>query len=146
LKNAILKILFKRILPVFAGAALGFTYYYYVGCKSGSCPIQSNPFYSTLYGAVIGFILSFPNRKKITKKMKANKISKDISIEELVGILPEAVTFLMENGIRCLRCGEPAWGTLEALAKEKGFTNEDINGFTERLNNLLINKNLSIEF
>ena len=78
--------------------------------------------------------------------MKANKISKDISIEELVRILPEAVTFLMENGIRCLRCGEPAWGTLEALAKEKGFTEEDISGFTKMLNNLLINKNLSIEF
>jgi len=42
----------------------------------------------------------------------------------------------MENGIRCLRCGEPIWGTLETASKEKGFSDEQINKFVEDLNKL----------
>jgi hypothetical protein len=68
------------------------------------------------------------------------KISKEIEIEDLVKIFPESVTFLMEKGIRCLRCGEPIWGTLENAAKEKGFTENDINGFVNELNLLFNNK------
>ncbi len=63
-------------------------------------------------------------------------ITKEIEIEELVDLLPDAVTYLMEKGIRCLRCGEPIWGTLEDAAKEKGFSDEDIQGFVEDLNKL----------
>jgi methionine synthase II (cobalamin-independent) len=63
-------------------------------------------------------------------------ITKDIEIEDLVDILPDAVTYLMEKGIRCLRCGEPIWGTLESAAKEKGFNDEDIKGFVEDLNKM----------
>ena len=54
----------KRILPVFAGAGLGFAYYYFIGCRTGSCPITSNPFISTLYGALVGFVLALPSKKK----------------------------------------------------------------------------------
>lgn len=46
------------------GAAVGFAYYYFIGCQSGSCPIQSNPYFSTLYGAMLGGILIFPSKKK----------------------------------------------------------------------------------
>ena len=63
-------------------------------------------------------------------------ITKDTSIEELVEIIPDAVTYLMEEGIRCIRCGEPIWGTLEEAAKEKGFTEKDITGFVDDLNKL----------
>ena len=42
----------------------------------------------------------------------------------------------MEQGIRCLRCGEPIWGTLEAAAKEKGFTEQEIDNFVIQINNL----------
>ncbi len=63
-------------------------------------------------------------------------INKEIEIEELVDLLPDAVTYLMEKGIRCLRCGEPIWGTLEDAAKEKGFNNDDIQGFVDDLNKL----------
>jgi hypothetical protein len=42
----------------FAGALLGavggFTYYKLVGCSLGHCAITSNPFNSTIYGAVMG--------------------------------------------------------------------------------------------
>jgi hypothetical protein len=40
--------------PVMIGAAGGFLWYRIVGCRTGSCPITSNPWASTIYGAVIG--------------------------------------------------------------------------------------------
>jgi len=69
--------------------------------------------------------------------MSNETIKKEIEIEELVEILPDAVTYLMEKGIRCLRCGEPIWGTLENAAREKGFDDEQINNFVEDLNKML---------
>lgn len=48
----------KVILGALAGAALGFAYYRLVGCASGTCPITSNPYISSVYGAVIGILLA----------------------------------------------------------------------------------------
>ena len=69
------------------------------------------------------------------------EITKDIEIEDLVRILPDSVVYLMENGIRCLRCGEPIWGSLEAAAKEKGFDDEKIDFFVKELNDMLAKEN-----
>lgn len=60
-------------------------------------------------------------------------ISPDTSIEDLITSVPESVTYLMRKGIKCLACGEPVWGTLGQAAREKGFTEEDINGFVSDL-------------
>jgi len=40
------------------GAAAGYLYYRFVGCPSGTCPITSNPYISTLYGAVMGLLIA----------------------------------------------------------------------------------------
>lgn len=69
-------------------------------------------------------------------EVKNKSITKEITIEELVVIKPEAVTYLMDKGIRCLVCGEPIWGTLESAAKEKGFSDSDIEKFVEDLNKI----------
>jgi len=42
--------------PVALGGVLGFAYYRFVGCKTGACPLTSNPWISTLYGALIGWL------------------------------------------------------------------------------------------
>jgi hypothetical protein len=68
--------------------------------------------------------------------MKKQKITKDIEIEDLVRIIPNSVVYLMEKGIRCLRCGEPIWGSLESAAKEKGFSDKEIVNFVNDLNKL----------
>jgi hypothetical protein len=54
----------KISLGLAVGGALGFAYYYFIGCNSGSCPITSNWHVSTLYGAFMGLVLVFPTKKK----------------------------------------------------------------------------------
>lgn len=56
--------LLKKGLFVAGGAALGFAYYYFIGCSSGTCPITSSPWISTGYGAMIGGLFGLDNRKK----------------------------------------------------------------------------------
>ncbi|MDT8324922.1 MAG: DUF1858 domain-containing protein [Bacteroidota bacterium] len=48
-------------------------------------------------------------------------VTRETVIEDLVDQFPDAVTFLMEKGIRCLRCGEPIWGTLGSAMDDKDF-------------------------
>ena len=48
----------KRALFIALGAGAGFAYYYFVGCYSGTCMIQSNPYTSSAYGAAVGWAIS----------------------------------------------------------------------------------------
>lgn len=48
----------RMILFVVGGAAFGFGYQRLVGCRTGACPITSNPYVATLYGALMGFFFS----------------------------------------------------------------------------------------
>jgi hypothetical protein len=50
------------------------------------------------------------------------KVTLDIPIEDLVQKFPEAVGFLTRKGIRCIRCGEPLWCTLEELLEEENIS------------------------
>ncbi len=63
-------------------------------------------------------------------------IDKTITIEELIEEVPGAVTYLMAQHIRCIRCGEPIWGTLEEAAREKGYDDTRIQQFVDELNKL----------
>jgi hypothetical protein len=48
----------KFILFPVIGCVIGFLYYRLVGCSTGTCPITSNPVISTVYGGVIGLLIS----------------------------------------------------------------------------------------
>ena len=61
----------KRYLPTIilavVGAIGGYLYYRFVGCASGTCPITSNPYISTIYGGVLGALIGSivtPGKKK----------------------------------------------------------------------------------
>jgi len=66
-------------------------------------------------------------------------VTKEITIEELIEKVPESVKYLMEEGIRCVVCGEPIWGTLEEAVLEKGFKEEDLSRFIKELNDIASN-------
>ncbi|MEI6122565.1 MAG: DUF6132 family protein [Bacteroidota bacterium] len=50
----------KPVLAVTIGGTLGFAYYHFEGCASGTCTITSSPILSTVFGGVMG--LFFINR------------------------------------------------------------------------------------
>lgn len=45
------------VIGVTLGGAAGFLYWNFVGCASGTCMITSKPINSTLYGALMGYLL-----------------------------------------------------------------------------------------
>lgn len=53
-----------RIVGTAIGAVGGFLYWYYIGCTSGTCPIQANWHISSLYGGLMGFLFSDMKKKK----------------------------------------------------------------------------------
>jgi hypothetical protein len=48
----------RYLLGGILGAGAGFAYYFFVGCRTGTCPITANPFMSAGYGALIGLVIS----------------------------------------------------------------------------------------
>ncbi len=46
------------LIGIIAGAMAGYLYYHFIGCASGSCAITSKPLNSTLYGALMGAVLT----------------------------------------------------------------------------------------
>lgn len=71
MKDFVIKYKWK-LVGVLIGASVGFAYWYFIGCVSGTCPIQSHWQSSTLYGALIGYIL--PNSPKKAKKKEETEV------------------------------------------------------------------------
>ena len=68
----------KKLAIVFllVGAVGGFLYWKFVGCTSGTCPIKSVWYWSTLWGAAIGYLIGdmindFVTKKKEKKEKKS---------------------------------------------------------------------------
>jgi hypothetical protein len=55
-----------------AGAVGGFLYWKLIGCESGTCPIKSVWYWSTLYGALIGLLAGSIINDIILKIRKKN--------------------------------------------------------------------------
>ena len=58
----------KWALAIVLGAIAGYTYWFYVGCTSGSCAITSSPVNSTIYGAVMGGLVLNMFKKEANNK------------------------------------------------------------------------------
>ena len=65
-------------------------------------------------------------------------ITKTTQIEDIVKDYPELIRPLMQHGIVCVVCGEPIWGNLEEVAKQKGIAN--IDAIIEDMNKIISEK------
>lgn len=64
--NSFMKKYGLAVIGAVVGAIGGFLYWRFVGCSSGTCPITSSPYMSTVWGAVMGGLLFdlFKKRKR----------------------------------------------------------------------------------
>lgn len=63
-------------------------------------------------------------------------VTRQMKIEQLIEVKKDAVTFLFERDIRCIRCGEPVWDTIEEAARKKNYSEEQIDALIVELNGL----------
>lgn len=61
-------------------------------------------------------------------------IDAGILIEDLIERYPEAVGFLVEHGLPCVVCGEPFWGSLTELARDKGWDDSRVEQLVREFN------------
>jgi uncharacterized membrane protein YeaQ/YmgE (transglycosylase-associated protein family) len=62
----------RTLLVALIGAAVGGAYAHFVGCRTGSCPLTSNVWTASLYGAVVGAVLGWPNRRQASQRGAAD--------------------------------------------------------------------------
>jgi hypothetical protein len=48
----------KHIIGLVFGGIAGFSYYFFLGCQSGTCALKSNPFYNILMGLLLGYLIA----------------------------------------------------------------------------------------
>ena len=66
--------------------------------------------------------------------MANTTITRDMKIEQLIELKEDAVGYLFRKNIRCIRCGEPVWDTIEEAARKKDYTEAEIDQLLEDLN------------
>jgi len=69
-----------KIILVPVGGLAGFLYWRFVGCESGTCPIKSVWYWSTLYGIIFGYLIA-DLIVSYTKRSKAK--SQDMEKDEV---------------------------------------------------------------
>jgi len=57
---------FRLVLGIAAGAVVGLVYWKFVGCRSGTCPLTSNPYKTVILFSLMGGLLT--NNKHAGKK------------------------------------------------------------------------------
>lgn len=58
--------------------------------------------------------------------MEKPEITPEITIEDLVNHYPGVSAILINKGLPCIVCGEPVWGTLQELAMDKHYSEEQV--------------------
>ena len=48
----------RIIIGIIVGGGLGFGWYMLVGCPTGTCPLTSNSVVTTIYGTVLGVLIT----------------------------------------------------------------------------------------
>lgn len=61
------KTIVRLSLAVVLGSSIGYAYYYFIGCNSGTCAITSNPVNSMAYGTIMGLVIFWPAKNEKDK-------------------------------------------------------------------------------
>jgi len=48
----------RPFLGILIGSVSGYLYYYFIGCKSGSCPITSHSYSTVIVGGLMGYLIT----------------------------------------------------------------------------------------
>jgi methionine synthase II (cobalamin-independent) len=75
-----------------------------------------------------------------------NTVLKTTFIEDLVELNTDFIEYLADRHIKCIKCGEPIWGTLEEAAVEKGYTSEQIDVIIHEMNQILLKEKTLNDF
>jgi rhodanese-related sulfurtransferase len=67
------------LLSALIGAGAGFAYYHYIGCVSGTCPIQTNPYLSTIFGAVMAMLILPDGIHWVKNKLDGGRGTSEVS-------------------------------------------------------------------
>lgn len=46
------------IIGALAGALIGFSYWYFIGCTTNTCPMKSSPAITIIYGTIVGIFIA----------------------------------------------------------------------------------------
>jgi len=70
--------------------------------------------------------------------MSKPEITGEIQVADLISHYPFSTSFLSRKNLQCIICGEPVWGTLSELARDKHYTPEQIVALVEELKSAAI--------
>jgi hypothetical protein len=85
MKDLVRKHLFILIFSL-VGALAGFLYWKFVGCISGTCPIKSVWYLSTLWGLAFGYLTGSIAKDLIMKIKNKKKLTGDTGINSIQNI------------------------------------------------------------
>lgn len=72
LKSNKYKKIYFIIASMLIGGVLGYAYFYFIGCSTGSCSLRANPYYNILLGALLGWLICDWSWDFYIKKKKTN--------------------------------------------------------------------------
>lgn len=68
------KKIISTVVFLVIGGLGGYLYWYFIGCTSGTCPITSKWINTTLYGALLGYLLGSSIYDMVEKNKKVAKV------------------------------------------------------------------------
>jgi len=72
--------------------------------------------------------------------MEKKKITKDMTLGEIVKNYPETAEIMLKHGLHCVGCHVAAWETLEQGAGAHGMKEKEIESMLNEMNKLVKNK------
>jgi hypothetical protein len=71
------------------------------------------------------------------EKRTTEKITKNMSIGDVIGNYPETIPILLEHGVHCIGCQVAAWETLEQGLKGHGINEKQIEEIIKKMNKVV---------